>query len=240
MNRKVATSIPGIYLITNTISGKVYVGQAINIRRRWESHRHYLTKGEHRNSYLQRSWTKHGPDKFIFSVLVDLSAIAPDQLCVALNKAEIDALAAFPNTYNLMQAGISAPVAGPETRAIWSEQRKAMWSDPGFRESQSRKMKEHYASNPEWKARRDASVAEALRTPEQRNIASERFKALWQNPEHQKAQSANRKANWQDPAYKEQQSASRRAAWADPEVRQRRVDAIKAAHARRRIASTSD
>ena len=31
--------ITGIYKITNRINGKVYIGQSIDIRRRWRQHR---------------------------------------------------------------------------------------------------------------------------------------------------------------------------------------------------------
>jgi group I intron endonuclease len=239
MTKKSATSIPGIYLITNTVTGKVYIGQAVNIRRRWESHRHYLAAGTHRNCHLQRSWIKRGPEAFVFSIFRDLSHVPTTDRATALNEAEIEALRQFPENYNLMEAGLSAPIAGPETRAIWSAQRKIMWSDPAFREMRSAATKKLY-TNPEWKARRDAAVVEGLNTPEAKAAASEHFKRLWANEAHQEAQSIKRKANWADPAYRAQQKASRAATWADPEVRQRRSDAIRAAHARRRAAKAAE
>lgn len=235
MSKKVATSIPGIYTITNNQTGTVYVGQAVNIRRRWESHRHYLTNGNHRNCYLQRAWTKYGPEAFEFNVVRNLSGTPNSELSAALNSAEVEVLTPLSDTYNLMEAGLSGGLAGPETRAIWSKQRKAMWASEEFRAKRSEATKALYA-DPEWKAARDEAVRAGLRTPEAREKSSKRFKKMWQSEEHHKEQSQKRLANWQDPEYRARQSASRSAAWADPEVRARRSAAIKGAHARRRAA----
>jgi group I intron endonuclease len=61
--------ISGIYCIKNTVNGRVYVGSAINVERRWREHGAALSKGTHDNAILQRSWMKHGPDSFLFSVI---------------------------------------------------------------------------------------------------------------------------------------------------------------------------
>lgn len=236
--RKSPSSIPGIYLITNAITGKLYVGQAINIRRRWESHRHYLAAGAHRNGHLQRSWNKRGPEAFVFSIHLDLSAVPCSELKSAMDAAEIEVLLAHPQNYNLMKAGISAPIAGPETRAIWSAQRKAMWANPVFKNNRSEATKALYA-DPEWKARRDLSVREALQSPGFKATCSKRFTEMWQDPTHQMAQSAKRTANWQDPEYRAKQHAARCLSANNPEIKKRRADSIRAAHARRRAAQAT-
>lgn len=63
------TTDPGIYVISNKVTGKVYVGQARNPRRRWATHLCDLRKGSHDNSKLQRAFTKYGEDAFIFTVI---------------------------------------------------------------------------------------------------------------------------------------------------------------------------
>lgn len=239
MSKKSPTSIPGIYLITNSVTGTVYVGQARNIRRRWESHRHYLVRGLHHNSYLQRAWAKYGEASFVFAVWRDLSGTPASKLRSELNRLEEEAVLSFDKTYNLAAAGVLTPLASAETRALWSAQRRAMWAVPGARESKSLATKILY-QDAEWKAQRDAAVRAAKQTPEQRAVAKATFDALWATPEHRAAQSAKRKANWSDPTYREQQSASRKAAWADPEVRARRIAAIRAAKARKKLSEAAD
>lgn len=63
------TERPGIYAITHSASGRVYVGSASNISKRWSRHRKDLECGEHRNAHLQAAWDRHGPDAFAFEVL---------------------------------------------------------------------------------------------------------------------------------------------------------------------------
>ncbi len=62
-------STPGIYRITCTVTGKFYIGSAVNLQNRWRVHRHYLFHNTHNNPKLQRAWNKYGPDTFTFEVL---------------------------------------------------------------------------------------------------------------------------------------------------------------------------
>ena len=59
----------GIYKITNTQTGKCYIGSAIRIDRRWNEHKNLLQKNSHHSQRLQHSWNKHGADYFLFEVL---------------------------------------------------------------------------------------------------------------------------------------------------------------------------
>jgi len=59
----------GIYKITSTVTGKFYIGSAVNIKRRWAEHRSKLGANKHGNRHLQNSWNKHGADSFTFEVL---------------------------------------------------------------------------------------------------------------------------------------------------------------------------
>ena len=63
----------GIYLITNTLTNKVYVGQSVDIKRRWSEHR-ARALDPNNNCYeklLYRSIRKHGIEVFKFSVLCE-------------------------------------------------------------------------------------------------------------------------------------------------------------------------
>lgn len=83
-------SIPqtsGIYQILCVPTGKVYIGSAVNLRRRWMEHRKYLRGGRHGNPYLQRAWDKYGESSFAFSVL----ALVPADLLLETEQQWIDA-----------------------------------------------------------------------------------------------------------------------------------------------------
>ncbi len=59
----------GIYIIKNKINNKVYIGKAINIKKRWKyGHINYLNKNKHNNNQLQRSWDKYGENNFEFNI----------------------------------------------------------------------------------------------------------------------------------------------------------------------------
>jgi hypothetical protein len=59
----------GIYQIACVPTGKIYVGSAVNMKKRWYEHRRALRKGCHRNPYLQNAWAKYGEANFEFSIL---------------------------------------------------------------------------------------------------------------------------------------------------------------------------
>lgn len=58
----------GIYRITNTADGKIYIGQSINISHRWSCHEYDLKNNRHKNSHLQRAYNKN-PNAFVFDVI---------------------------------------------------------------------------------------------------------------------------------------------------------------------------
>ncbi len=62
----------GIYKITNTKTGRFYIGRAEYKKgffRRWYSHRWQLRKNIHENPYLQNSYKKYGESCFTFEIL---------------------------------------------------------------------------------------------------------------------------------------------------------------------------
>lgn len=58
-----------VYKITNTITGKYYIGYAKDIYKRFKEHRNTLKNGNHQNIILQRSYNKYTLDSFTFEIL---------------------------------------------------------------------------------------------------------------------------------------------------------------------------
>ena len=60
---------PCVYMIKNTVNGKVYIGSSVRPCGRFYSHVNRLKKGYHHSIRLQRSFNKYGAEAFIFIVL---------------------------------------------------------------------------------------------------------------------------------------------------------------------------
>jgi group I intron endonuclease len=62
-----------IYLITNKIDGGIYVGQTVNVRKRWNEHKNNLRNGWHSNPILQNAWVKYGESAFEFKIAEEVT-----------------------------------------------------------------------------------------------------------------------------------------------------------------------
>lgn len=129
--------LPGVYGILNVVTGRIYVGSSNKIGKRWQRHRWLLRRGDHENSYLQASWTKHGEENFAFYVIrrhVPLEDLV---------YSETEVLAAFQDeaegVYNLAPPGGSNFGVYPsaETRAKRSEALKGLKRSPEARRRMS-------------------------------------------------------------------------------------------------------
>lgn len=61
--------ICGIYCIENLRNSKKYIGQSVDIYKRWSTHISMLNNGSHCNQYLQNAWNKYGEESFRFNIL---------------------------------------------------------------------------------------------------------------------------------------------------------------------------
>lgn len=59
----------GIYIITNTVNDKAYIGSTNNLGGRWIVHRNNLRHNKHCNPHLQASWNRYGESTFEFGTL---------------------------------------------------------------------------------------------------------------------------------------------------------------------------
>jgi len=68
MNKNKKEILIGIYCIENLINNKKYIGQSVNIERRWREHGGYLRRQDD-TPLLQNAWNKYGKNNFKFYVI---------------------------------------------------------------------------------------------------------------------------------------------------------------------------
>lgn len=64
--------IPGVYCVKNIITGKRYIGHAINMQGRWKKHFRCLRGEYHPNRFLQSSFNKYGSKAWKVSILFEV------------------------------------------------------------------------------------------------------------------------------------------------------------------------
>ena len=99
---------PGIYCFTNSVNGKCYVGQAVNLRNRYNSHIGNF-KAHRYDNPLYRAFTKYGLDKFTYEVLEIIEEVLEQKLLKdRLDKLEIRYISeknSYNNGYNQTKGG---------------------------------------------------------------------------------------------------------------------------------------
>ena len=198
--------IPGVYSITCTASGKVYVGSSSKVSHRWNKHRRELTLGVHGNQKLQRAWDKYGKDAFTFLLIEGVSdrcdLLRREQYWIDTLKPELNILAKAgscagrPASEKQKSAASAAQIGKPksaEYRKKISESLKgrkippdvlaARKTNPAIRAhlDNLHNARRGVAMSDEQKLKIGAALRGRTATPEQRKNMSEARKRWWEN-----------------------------------------------------------
>ena len=117
----------GIYKITNTITGKCYIGQAVDIRQRLMTHANNKHIKKH---VIYKAFEKYGIDNFEARVLLVINTFGktPDEIKKELNYHEcfyIDLYDSYRNGYNMTVGGDSTRLGYKHTKETIEKIRKA-------------------------------------------------------------------------------------------------------------------
>lgn len=121
-----------IYIITNTINAKQYVGIAKNLQARWNQHKS-LNKS---SPYLHAAIKKHGVDAFIFTHFA--TAFDRESACLIEQTLIVEHNTKAPHGYNLTDGGEGArgAIVEQKTRSKLSQASKTMWLNKSHIEQQ--------------------------------------------------------------------------------------------------------
>jgi group I intron endonuclease len=121
-----------LYLITNSVNQKVYIGQTVrSLKARWRSHLSASKEARVKDVYFYRAINKYGP-----------AAFTMEELAQTESKVEIDRLEKFWIGFCLSfqkDKGYNTTFGGeggrqtPEVRRKIGEASKRLWQDPDFR-----------------------------------------------------------------------------------------------------------
>ena len=212
-----------IYLITNIVTGKQYVGQTTKREpfKRWAAH--LKNSRTTRKGPLYASIRKHGEASFLFEVIE-----------TAPNKKVLDEREAFfiikfntisPNGYNLTNGGSNGKHV-KETKEKLRALSKAAWEDPEFRDKVSSTW-----DDPEVRARRIAGIKAAHKRPDVKAKHSQGIKDALAKPGVKERNALASSLRQSTPEAKARCSANSKEIWARPEVRKKAIAGMRAAHA---------
>jgi len=179
-------SIPrtsGIYVISNTKNGKVYIGKtAYGFAVRWQDHKLRLNGDYHTNRHLQAAWNKYGAKSFKFLVLEYCAIELLDQR----EKHHIAIYKARGLAYNMTDGGdgVLGRIQTPETRAKISISRKGKGAVSSEQRAKLSALRKGQKANAETCAKISAANKGRKLTPEHRAKISTANKRKNQTSEH--------------------------------------------------------
>lgn len=108
---------PVIYVITNIVTNKIYIGSAIDVNIRWSKHKSDLRLNKHHSILLQRAYNKYGEHSFTYEVLEYVTDVK------LLSASEQKWLDFFKPEYNILNTAYNSTgyKHSAETKAILSE-----------------------------------------------------------------------------------------------------------------------
>jgi group I intron endonuclease len=124
------SDMSGIYGIRNLVNNKIYIGSAINFRKRKNSHFSALKKNKHHNIYLQRAYNKYGDNNFLFFVIEfcdNAALIDREQFYLDQNKS-----AQREYGYNIREIASDYGTCSAETKSIISSKIKKRYRDKKY------------------------------------------------------------------------------------------------------------
>lgn len=145
----------GIYAITHTNSGRVYVGSSASIDRRFKEHIIQLRCGKHHNQHLQRAWNLYGKEAFVFSVL---EALDSTDILIKREKHHADNIELLYNSGSFVESSFRGATHSDTTRLKISEYAKTRTYSPETRArmSEAKKGKQRPAFTDIHRARMSA------------------------------------------------------------------------------------
>lgn len=121
----------GIYLVTNKVNGHQYVGQSVDIKRRWTEHT--CPSNIKNNRVINKAYRKYGKENFVYEVLEECSESE-------LDEREIYWIEKLSPVYNMNKGGVGnkGHRHSDEVRQVLSVKAKKQWETLSDKEKRER------------------------------------------------------------------------------------------------------
>lgn len=220
-----------IYLFTNKVNGKRYIGQTIQGHKRIRDHKNRSVSEE---TPLYRAIRKYGWDSFDIQFIWEgLSGELDDKERQFIQ--EYNCLS--PNGYNLDGGGTLGKTFSSETlhklseissrfweseeyrNRVLTSRKEALANDPGFFERRARSLRKTW-SDPKFREKMIERLKKALDTPEARFNKAQDMKKRWSSSNYREKVIKNMKKTASSPGEKERKSKVSRESWSDPDKKE--------------------
>jgi len=226
----------GIYVITNKINGKIYIGSSVNINRRWIEHLHKLRKGNHYNDKLQAGFTKYGEENFEFKLL---EKVENREDLFVVEQKWLDETGCVTDGYNLADKAFYQPErkVDKETVDKFKESMAEYWASDKFKELMKRNSEFLAKRGVSEETRRKISEAGRGRKPSEKAIAAlvSRTKGIPKSEEARKKMSVAKTGYKAPPEVGKKISESNRGKVRTPEMREKYSLAAKKREENKRL-----
>lgn len=221
-----------IYVITNPVNGKQYVGQTTQpLEARWRQHRSRVKGGG--CSALAAAMAKYGEVQFSIR---ELAAAADQPTLDRLESSWIAVLSTrSPAGYNIASGGDGTGMISGQTKARLSESMRDRWTDPDYRERQRAGVIAKWASQ-EFRALRAALERDH---PERQRLRSAAAAKMWRDERYRCLHLERVRAALSAPSVVARKVQHSLAAWADPEHRAKMAAAMSRPETKARIAKAN-
>lgn len=134
-NGRLPPGTAGVYSITCTANGWVYIGESATVQQRWTTHRSWLRNGTHNVAPLQADYNLYGVDAFIYEMVsvvhdpAERSATEGEHIAAAKATGKCYNPEGAPGSYRLtdeQRQRLSASLKGKPKSA---EHRANLWRD---------------------------------------------------------------------------------------------------------------
>ena len=196
----------GIYMITNKINNKKYIGQSIRIETRWREHRNSYLRND-KNTHLYNAMKKYGLENFDFIILEECKK-------EELNNREKYWIDFYQTTdrnkgYNATSGGDSNYFVREETKIKQSNTKKELFASTNLADVYSKAIKKKFAIDDDYYQ----CVATTQAHDNIREMKSLNKRAYWSNEENRNKLVKAVANNWKDKEYRNKNLAQRELAY---------------------------